>query len=67
MKRAGCIWPRNSIENSLPMMETSSKYLLQMSLSIGGQQVSCFSAGISKIAKANCYNSSTTILLIVAA
>lgn len=67
MKKAGCICLINAIENSLPMEETSSKYLLQMSLSIAGQQVNCFSAGRSQITKQNYYNSSATILMIVAA
>jgi len=54
MKTAGCICLINAIENSLPMEETSSKYLLQMSLSIAGQQVNCFSARRSQITKENC-------------
>lgn len=38
------------------MMETSSKYLLQMSPSIGVQQVSCFSAEIKRRTGANYYS-----------
>lgn len=40
-------WPYLPLKfnkNFIPVMETSSKYWLQMSLSIGEQQASCFSA-----------------------
>lgn len=48
-ERAGCSYPRNSRISFLPDMETSGKYLLQMSLNTVGQQVSCFSAVSKKI------------------